>query len=151
MTRSIRTAAAALALLLASAGGVLAKKQAEGRPTFKADGPEAFWIWHDRGGWHLRVSAPARSKHAYHGVIRGDGLGAIKVTRKSLAPNVTIADGILRFDLEVGAGGEGFDWQSSGPCTTYELKLDGKPRPDRIHVGATAESPAAMPFDACQM
>jgi hypothetical protein len=146
----IRRIAALVAVVVAGlAGAALAKKNAAGQPAFKAGDPEAFWIWHDGAGWHLRVTT-GKKRHKYHGLVRGEGLAEAKATKKALGPNITATEKVVRFEFEAAEGTEGFDWKAAGPCTTYELKIDGQALPDKIHVGAHGETPSAMPFDACE-
>ncbi|MSP62342.1 MAG: hypothetical protein EXR72_18820 [Myxococcales bacterium] len=147
----MRTVGLALLLSLTTvAAPAEARKAAAGKPAFKAGDPEAIWIWHDAAGWHLRTTT-ARRTHAFRGVVRGQGFSEVKATRKTLdAKVIVLGDASIRFDFDSFEGIDGFDWKAAGPCTTWELRIDGRPMAERVHVGATGESPSVMPFDACE-
>jgi hypothetical protein len=127
-----------------------ARKAAEGKPNWKPGDPESFLVWHDAAGWHLRATTPPKKQHAFHGVVRGQGIAEVKATRPALSSKLTVEAAVIRFDFDLFEGSDGFDWKQNEPCVTLELKIDGKPRVERIFVGAKTESPSAMPFDACQ-
>jgi hypothetical protein len=143
-------AALALCTVAALAAPALARKAAAGQPAFKAGDPEAYFLWHDATGWHLRVTTgPGKKKHKFHGVIRGEGIADPKATTKALGPHIAHAPTVVRFEFEAAEGTEGFDWKASSSCVTPELKIDDQALPEKIHVGAKSETPSAMPFDAC--
>jgi hypothetical protein len=139
--------ASAIALLLG--GAAQAKKATAGKPEFKAGDPPAFWLWSDDAGWHLRATT-AKKQHAFRGVLRQAGVAAVKTTRPALASKVRYEAGALRFDFDLFEGVDGIDWQSAEPCITVELKLDGLNQPASVKVGQKAESPSALPFEACR-
>jgi|SRR5579871_4805080 len=144
----MKTIAFALAFLVG--GAAFARTPAAGRPAYKANDPPAFFLWSDDAGWHLRVTNPKKTQHTFHGVIRGKGLREVKPSRPGLAAKQQSTDAVLRFEFDSFDGDDGFDWKSESECVTLELKLDGKADPAKIHVGANAASPTAMPFDACR-
>lgn len=131
---------------------VEASKPAEGMPAFKAGDPEAFFIWHDINGWHLRVTTPKKKWHAFQGVVRalGNPITNVKATRPALASKLQTTNKAVFFDFEIFEGIDGFDWNTDERCMTIELRIDKLPQPSRIHVGAKGETPVAMPFDACK-
>lgn len=148
----MRIARIALVVLAVAqwSGITLAKKPAAGRPAFKNDDPEAFWIWSDDSGWHLRGSVPKKQSHKFHGVIRSQGISDAKGSRPSLSSALQATATSIRFEFTLSEGGDGFDWKTTAQCVTLELKIDDKPQPANIHIGEKAESPTAMPFDACR-
>lgn len=131
-------------------GVALAKKAAAGRPAFQPNDPPGWFIWSDDAGWHLRFTSPKKQQHALHGVVRSKGVSEVKPTRAALSSKLQTSDAAIRFDFDVFDGGDGFDWKTTDPCVTLELKTDGKADPALIHVGAKSEVPSAMPFDACR-
>jgi hypothetical protein len=147
--RTIRTSFVLFALV-AAAGTAHARKAAEGKPQFKPGDPEAFWVWHDAAGWHMRATTPAKKQHGFHGVIRAQGISELKPTAKSLGGKVRLEGSAIRFEFDLFEGADGFDWKQNEPCVALELKIDKQAKVERIFVGAKAESPSAMPFDACQ-
>jgi hypothetical protein len=149
MMRLMRQLLVGAALAATLAAPAFAKKATAGKPSFKAGDPPAFWLWSDDTGWHLRATT-AKKQHAFHGVLRQAGVSAIKATRPALSSKVSYSAGAIRFDFDLFEGVDGFDWQSGEPCLTVELKLDDKAQPAAIKVGEKAESPSAMPFEACR-
>jgi hypothetical protein len=137
------------ALAAALAAPAFAKKATAGKPAFKAGDPPAFWLWSDETGWHLRATTE-KKQHGFHGVLRQPGVTGIKATKPALSSKVSYSAGAIRFEFDLFEGVEGFDWQSGEPCITVELKLDDKALPQAIKVGAKAESPGAIPFEACR-
>lgn len=152
--RRLFPVAAALFVMLPAASA-LARKKAEGKPAVAATA-EGVYLWHDAQGWHLRTAQPPRSQHSYQGVVRPfDGeLSRQKATGARVKLDATSPKSI-HFELESitpanSTGGDGFDWDGTAECMTFELRVDKLPKVDRVHVGASGESPSAMPFDACK-
>lgn len=148
--RNVRTLLfISLSLLLVS-GVAWAKKSALGRPAFKAGDAEGYWIWVDEAGWHLRTTTPKKQQHTFRGVVRAEGFGAVKASRAELTPKLQLFDGQVKFEFDLFTGSDGFDWQQTEDCATFELRVDGRGVPERIHVGAKAEAPEAALFLACR-
>ena len=127
----------------------LARLPAAGKPTFKASDPEAFWLWHDEAGWHLRATT-GKAQHGFRGVLRAKGITDVSVTRPTLLTKVTATGDTLRFDYDLFAGGtEGFDFKSDDKCLSVEMRLDNKPQPDHLHVGSAGTAAAIFPVDVC--
>jgi hypothetical protein len=153
LARSLAALVAVAGVALAAVeGAALAKKYAPGRPNFKAGDPEAYYIWYDDGGWHLRGTSGTKDKHTFHGVIRAPGgLSSVKPTREGLMKRIDISGESLRFEFEVGKGMvDGFDWQQTHACFTGEIKLDGKVQPSRVFVGLRSDVVDLVPFYACR-
>lgn len=142
--------AAALSLLLAAPAA--AKNDAKGMPAFKAGDPEAYFIWHDAAGWHLRVTTPKKRWHAFQGVVRtlSQAITDVKPTRAPLAAKLQTTGKAIHFDFEIFEGIDGFDWQTNEECLIVELRIDKQSMIERVHVGAKGETPLAMPFSACR-
>ena len=127
-----------------------ARLPAAGKPAFKAGDPEGFWVWRDDAGWHVRATT-GKAQHAFRGVLRAKAITDVSVTRNTLLTHVTATDDVLRFEFDLFAGGmDGFDFKTADPCISFELRIDTKPQPARVHVGAGGKSPELFPFDACQ-
>lgn len=147
-----RRALAVLALLALSGcwfsrGAVLALRTDEGRAIAEPDPAEAYVVWHDPAGWHLRVRS--ETAHRFEGlVVTGDARSATAV---GVEPGAVQAagDGIA---FAIDAGGDaseaGFDWRGSG-CAEFSLYVDGDARPLRVFAGAFGASPARIPFSLC--
>lgn len=124
---------------------------AEGRPAFAAREAASYWIWHDRDGWHLRVTT-AGARRQFRGTIESSG-GAISnfhPTRLEWRDRVAVEGGrVIRFDLMAHGGIDGFDWRTTSGCNFFDLYIDGSPQPTRVFVGAFAANPPFGPFEAC--
>lgn len=140
-------AAAAAALLLASCfsrGSIHSYRTEAGRP--HVDPGEAYLVWQDRGGWHLR--ARSEVPHTFHGFI-----DAARVTR--LAPAglpegaVTAQGGRIAFSFVTAGGAEaGFDWRGTD-CPELSIYVDGDDRPLRVFAGIYGAHPPRIPFTVC--
>ena len=95
-------AATALLLLLAggcgfSRGAVLARRVEPG-PPLEDPGSDAYRLWHDGAGWHLRARADLPRR--FHGEIAGAGG---QVTPQGVAPEaVSASGGRIRFSFLAG-------------------------------------------------
>ena len=142
-------AAVTCSLLLAgcfSRGAVHTDHTEEGRPIVADPGPvEAYLVWHDPAGWHLRVRSDAGRTFA--GLILVGGPRS--VTPVGLGPEALHTRGdVIAFGFVADPGGEvGFDWQ--GGCAEFSLYVDGDARPMRVHAGAYGASPPRIPFSLC--
>lgn len=148
----VRSLLLVAALVVASLPlAALARKAAQGKPSFRAGDPQAFWLWFDDAGWHLRATG-GKDQHSFHGLLRATGgFTGVKPTRPQLFRKIDLDPEALRFDFDLGKDGlEGFDWQQADPCVIAELKLDQRPDNGRVHVGLRGEVPEAFPFIACR-
>lgn len=146
-----RSSFALLALALVAGGcygpgAVHALRTDAGRPLETPDG-DAFLVWHDAGGWHLR----ARAEHPqrFHGVVEADdvrGVSAVGVP----ADGVRAGDDAIAFSFVAGGAAEaGFDWQGGG-CPSFALYVDDTARNLRVFAGRYGASPARFPFTICR-
>lgn len=124
---------------------------AEGRPAFHRGLPASYWVWHDREGWHLRVTTAA-GRHQFRGVIEASGgfIEGFHATRLEWRDRV-VEEGrrMIRFDFWAHGDIDGFDWRSTTGCNIFELYIDGMPRPEFVFVGAFGNNPPATSFEAC--
>ena len=120
-----------------------------GRPGFYAGMPEGYWIWQDQQGWHLRITCDV-PRH-FHGAVANVGFGGIKQVKAvgTAARGLRSENGLIAFDMQVEGGVHGFDWSPSSGCNRFELYIDGASRPLRVFLGGSEESPAHVPFAAC--
>ncbi|WP_242345589.1 hypothetical protein [Anaeromyxobacter terrae] len=139
-------AATALLLLLAggcgfSRGAVLARRVEPG-PPLEDPGSEAYRLWHDGAGWHLRARADLPRR--FHGEIAG---ASGRVTPQGVAPDaVSAGGGRIRFSFLAGDDA-GFDF--GGSCVNLALYIDGDPRPLRVFIGAFGAAPGRVPYRVC--
>ncbi len=146
--RHLAPAAAILTLAVSacgfSRGAGLARRVERGRP-LEDPGPDAYLVWRDDGGWHLRARSDVPRR--FHGVVSA-GIFA-RARPVGIAPEALRRDGhVIAFSF-VGTGVEtGFDWSGWG-CPELSLYLDEDDRPLRVFAGAYGASPARMPFDLC--
>jgi hypothetical protein len=126
--------------------------RAEGRPNFHPGLPASYWIWHDRGGWHLRVTAGGGVRHQFQGTVESSGgfIEGFRATRLEWTDRAMVEGRrVIRFNLLARGDMDGFDWQSSTNCNIFNLSIDGMPGPERVFVGAFSENPPTTAFEAC--
>lgn len=146
--------AAAMAGLLVLASGAgcsltrgdgMAQRTVAGRPLV-SPGAEAYLVWHDAAGWHLRARADVARR--FHGDIEtGSAERVTPVGGIAGDALVTGGDGIA-FSFALEGGEAGFDWRGDG-CQAFALYIDGDERPLRVFAGALGASPAKVPFSLC--
>jgi hypothetical protein len=146
--RSLAAVVAALVLpcCIFSRGAVHSYRTEDGRPLADPDPADAYLVWHDGAGWHLRARSEAG--HVFEGLVEASGLrrlSAVGVKPDALREKA----GEIAFSfVPDAAGGEvGFDWQ--GGCADFSLYVDGDARPLRIFAGAYGASPPRIPFMLC--
>jgi hypothetical protein len=107
-------------------------------------GPDAYRVWSDVSGWHLRVRSDVVRR--FEGQIRGaEGDVALVHLREDA---VERSGGLLRFSF-ASRGEAGFDWKD-GRCVELALYVDGDDRPLRSFVGAFGAMPARTPLRVCR-
>jgi hypothetical protein len=146
---SRRMLAAASSLVLAacfSRGAVHSYRTEDGRPLAVEPAADAYLVWHDREGWHLR--ARSETGRVFSGVVESSRIG--RVAPVGVAPEALRAGGgAIAFSFAGGGpGGEaGFDWQ--GGCADFSLYVGEDARPLRVFAGAYGASPPRIPFSLC--
>jgi len=143
-----------LLVILAGAAGCATARPPEippGRPIFGPGAPEAYWVWHDGGGWHLR-STTAGLPHRFHGTIvpLGGQIADARPIRLESSDRIRIGAGGITFDFVTQGGEDGFDWHVSSGCNRFEIFIDGAARPHHVHLGGPATAPRHVPFDRCR-
>lgn len=120
-------------------------KGAEGKPpSLKSGNPEAFYIWHDTAGWHLRTTT-AKKEHRFYGRVQAKD-GEIKSVKSFSAEHnddVILEGPEVKFDLTTAGGEDGFDFTTpDGVCVGFHLFIDGQPATkDKIIIGAGEVKP----------
>jgi hypothetical protein len=128
------------------------KNISAGRPSdLHAGAPEAFWIWHDAGGWHLRTTTETHL-HRFTGRVwanKGE-VGNVRSTRLELNDRFRRSGNFMTFDFQTQGGEDGFDFQiAESNCASFYLQIDGKPRLDRTYIGASQKNPGGASFRLC--
>jgi hypothetical protein len=126
----------------------LTSRMPAGRPLVSPGG-DAYWIWEDSRGWHLRTTSDVPRR--FRGVVESvDGsvtqVRPIGAARQGVSPG---ADAIA-FDWESSGAEEGFDWRTSDGCARFDIYIDEEPRPLRVFLGAGEKSPERVPFAVCR-
>ncbi len=139
--------ASSLTLACFSRGAIHTYDGAEpGRPIADPGRGDAYVVWHDGTGWHLR----ARSEvgHVFEGRVESRRLRSVSPVGVS-TDAVRAESGAIAFAFVPGAraGETGFDWQ--GGCTEFSLYVDGDSHPLRIFAGAYGANPPRIPFSLC--
>lgn len=128
-----------------SRGTPLARRVEAGRPQVD-DGGDAYLVWRDHAGWHLRARTDGPPRR-FHGVIDPGFFARVKPVGLA-AGAVEKRRGELAFSFEAGAQEAGFDWTALG-CPELDLFVDGETRPLLVRAGAYGASPAHIPFSLC--
>ncbi|MHB8417379.1 MAG: DUF6600 domain-containing protein [Myxococcales bacterium] len=140
---------AALAAMLVFSAAARAQLMPEGHPPGEHPWALAhYWVWHDGGGWHLRVTTEGQY-HQFQGWIDSPGgVGAVNPVVPGTPLSVNWRQ--VQFNVGVQGGENGFDWQQPSPCVQLSLLQDGKQQPWGVDVGAYAgHPPSYAPFELC--
>jgi len=121
-----------------------------GRPAFGPGASEAYWIWRDAHGWHLRTTS-AGTPHRFHGaIVPLDGeIADVRPTRLERDDRIKMGQHEIRFAFVTQGGADGFDWHVTSGCTRFKIFIDGAARPDLVHLGGFANRPQHVPFARC--
>jgi hypothetical protein len=145
--RSLVAIAGAFVLLSCfSRGSVHTYRTEPGRPVATPDPDDAYVVWHDRAGWHLRARSEAG--HLFEGMVEASRVRRVSPVGVDPAALRATDDAVaFSFVPQAGRGEAGFDWQ--GGCAEFSLYVDGDARPMRIFAGAYGASPPRIPFSLC--
>ncbi len=148
MHRALLVAVVPLLLIVScfSRGVIHSFRTEDGRPIADPGPGDAYLVWHDGAGWHLRARSDVG--HVFEGLVESGQLGGVK--RVGLAPEALQAGkGAIAFTFvpDASTGEAGFDWQ--GGCAEFSLYMDGDSHPMRIFAGAYGASPPRIPFSLC--
>jgi len=129
------------------------KSIAEGRPAGLHSGAgEAYWIWHDAGGWHLRTTT-RRAAHRFQGFVSGMNGQVERVRATRLEFNDRFRPGArsMGFDFVTDGFEDGFDFQlAESDCAQFNIFIDGRNQPDRVNIGAGNRHPGHGVFRLCK-
>lgn len=140
-----------------SPGELTASAPATTLPSTSGPGPSiderlaAFWVWHDGEVWRVRTTSGSRA-HRFQGSVEGTSGGILEVKSDDprLADHVAQVGNTVQFDYDSGdPAPHGFDARITGGCLRFDLLLDGKRRPERVHFGRGAEQPPRLPVERC--
>ncbi len=148
-SRSFLVAALAAALVLPAAAQ--AQLMPEGHPPNEHPWALAHtFVWHDAGGWHLRVTTEGQFHQFTGWVDSPQGLGGANPVVPGTPLNVNWRQ--IQYNIGVQGGENGFDWQQSAPCATFSLVQDGQQQPFQVDVGAySGHPPSYAPFELCSV
>lgn len=127
---------------------------ADGRPKgFKENAAEAVWIWHEDKGksWHVRTTTK-KLLHRFTGIVAGEGgpITELHLTKTEWNDKIRATQKGIGFDFETQGHDDGFDFKVAGNhCVRFAVKVDGKPAPGVINVGAGDAHPSQSHFKLC--
>jgi hypothetical protein len=151
MSRPTTIAALLTASLLASCvfsrGAVHSYRTERGRPLAEDGAAEAYLVWNDGDGWHLRARSDVARR--FHGRVETGKLE--NVTAAGVPDGAVRAEGkAIAFSFVASGPGEaGFDWTGKD-CAELSIYVDGEARPLRIFAGEYGASPPRVPFTLCR-
>ena len=121
----------------------------DGRPAGLDAGDHGIYLWHDRDGWHLRITHVNDNARLYTGSIVTDGTltaQPVKLEKDDvwkIGPN----DHALGFAFVNYGGIDGLDFQTScAQFLRFDFKIDGASVPFAVHVGEDGHHPAELPL-----
>jgi hypothetical protein len=118
--------------------------------TFRAGLARGYWIWHDRTGWHLRVTHATSTRTVFTGVVTATNpMTTVRVRDERHDTVVRSADRrTTSFRLVNHGGVDGLDFTAGCSSTvTFRLYADGHlVTPSRVHLGAKAVAATSNPL-----
>lgn len=146
MRSFLAVVASSLTLACFSYGAVHSYRTEEGRPIADPGRGDAYVVWHDGAGWHLRARSDVG--HVFEGRVESGRLRSVSPV--GVSPEAVRAGGgaiAFAFIPAPRAEEAGFDWQ--GGCAEFSLYVDGDSHPLRIFAGAYGANPPRIPFALC--
>lgn len=126
----------------------------QGEPRkFEVGGPAGYYVWHDRGGWHLRTTSPWRVGHTFTGrITSSDDIEVLRIHKNEDADQVRLEGEQISFSFDTHKHVDGVDFKVG--CTesvTFELQAEGYDVPaPRIRLGLTGSAPS-NPFTVTRL
>jgi hypothetical protein len=128
----------------------------QGRPTtFHAGGAAGDYIWHDGGGWHVRVTHANARELVFTGTIVSDkplDADPVKLEGRDTV-GVSADRKTITFRLDNYGGIDGFDFTTA--CShrlTFRLSIGGADTPiGRIRIGSDNRHPLENPFSVTRV
>lgn len=119
----------------------------------KAGGPDAFWVWLDKDGWHVRTTAPASPVRQFTGRIWvSEGkIADTKFVRTELLDRTRSGVNFVEFDFDTAGGIDGFDFKAPGAkCVRFKLMYEGAPANRAlVNIGEKQVHPERVIFSLC--
>jgi hypothetical protein len=113
---------------------------------------DAYFVWQDDAGWHLRTTAKAPDIRHFNGrvwVQEGAVIDPAPLTLEG-KDRVHKTARSLEIDFYTQPKLDGIDWKFSGAkCVQFTLLVEGKEQPKLIFLGATKANPPAATFSIC--
>ncbi len=110
--------------------------------------PDHFFVWHDGGGWHLRITTSGRYHNFGGWVDSPSGLGGVNAVIPGTPLSVNGRQ--IQFNIGLQGGENGFDWQQQSPCARFNLLIDNFQNGGMIDIGAYSQHPNSYaPFEVC--
>jgi|tagenome__1003787_1003787.scaffolds.fasta_scaffold20973101_2 hypothetical protein len=111
----------------------------------------AIYMWHDRDGWHVRVTHKTHNKRSFGGQITTGGkLIGVKPVRLEKGDRFTVSPDkhTVTFFFKNYGWIDGLDFHTGcAPSLSFGFQSDGKTSPaSRIVIGRHATHPASNPF-----
>lgn len=143
-------------------GGSQPKRKAPAQPLDPFERPEGsiigqsarFYVWYDKGGWHVRTTAI--NLRRFHGTIRVKGAQIASCLSVGLRHDQKQHDtwhvnenrDELTFDFTTGKKSDGIDFKVDGEGELeFELTVEGEKRPRTVFIGRKQQHPPAIPFE----
>jgi hypothetical protein len=122
----------------------------QGQPsTLQAGAAEGVYLWHDDGGWHLRVTHPAHDKVVFTGRIQS-ATRVAATPRHDEKADVVLERGEKSVSFRFTNYGyiDGLDFRTAcSPRLTFSLKVNGKKLSAlRVFTGSANNHPTSDPF-----
>jgi hypothetical protein len=122
----------------------------QGRPRFHDHSRAGDYIWHDRTGWHLRVTHPGSRGVVFSGTITSDTPLTVKGVRLEKRDQFTVSADKLSVSYRFVNHGwiDGIDFKTAcASQLTFLSKMGGRNLPtSRIWLGHNGRHPLENPF-----
>src|SRR4051812_8735704 len=124
----------------------------QGAPAgFGAGSPSGDYLWHDRRGFHLRVTHAAHDRRVYRGVLTSSAPMKIDRGRLERGDRVALSNNhrtlVFAFATHGYLDGVNFPTFCAARVTVSHLRVgDHRLGATHVYLGATKAHPAAVPF-----
>jgi hypothetical protein len=125
-----------------------------GKPDdIKAGARDAYYVYQDETGWHLRTTTAGTIWRTFKGrisITQGKFTAARRVTKQAV-DGFQLANQNIQFDFKTSVGIDGIDFESpDARCVQFELSYESRLDPKVIRIGAKGITPAAATFTICK-
>jgi hypothetical protein len=119
-------------------------------PSLKPGLPDAWWVYQDDAGWHVRTTTDDRHQMKGRVWVTTGKLASVKVTVLEKQDGVQSDAQSIDIDFDTDKVMDGVDFVLTGTkCAHFALLVDGKPEPKLIHLGASTMTPPSATFVLC--